>query len=82
MEHFHHLLELGYLSALTAGGRIARGGREKVRRVITPIIPQSFIDEAFVVEEIVNRQQFHGRHAERFEMLDGGGSREAEIRTA
>ncbi len=62
----HHLLELGDPSR----PQIARVGREKTQRVVTPIIAQPLFQQATVIDEGVDRQQFHRRHTKGVDVVD------------
>jgi hypothetical protein len=49
--------------------------------VIAPVIGQAAIDEERIGHILVHRQQFHRRHAEVDQVLDGGRMTQARVRT-
>src|SRR5216683_4828369 len=66
MQPLHHRLEFVDLSA----ARVARVGREETDRVITPVIPETFLDQSPVVNERMDRHQFDRANAEALQMRD------------
>ena len=65
MKLAHHGLELADLLAHVAGAAVARVGREEVGGVVAPVVVQAFIEQMFVVEEVMHGHQLDGRDAER-----------------
>src|SRR5229473_4291681 len=66
VQPLHHRLEFVDLSA----ARVARVGREETDRVITPVIPEPFLDQSPVVNKRVDRHQFDRANAEALQMRD------------
>ncbi len=75
MKARHHLFEL--LHAAPSIDDVARVRREEANGVVAPVVGQAFLEQQAVVDEGMNRQQFHRRHAERFDVLDHFGDGEA-----
>jgi len=74
-----HLLELAHLLALhTAAGEAGVGGEEP-ERLIAPVVGQPAFDKLPIGERLVHGEQFDGRDAERFEIVERGRRREPRI---
>ena len=81
MQRLDHGLEFTDLLAVVAGG-VARVGGEKVDGIVAPVIAQTQIDQALVVDEFMHRHQLHGGDAEFFEIFNGDGVRHAGVGAA
>ena len=82
VERLHHRLEFPHLMRPVRCAGIAAVGREKADGVIAPVIGEPAIDQVFVPDEMMDRQQFDGRDAEILQMLDHGRRRESGIGAA
>src|SRR5260370_4086552 len=57
------------LNSLTfSAARVARVGREETDRVVTPVIPEPFLDQSPVVNERMDRHQFDRPNSEALQM--------------
>ena len=56
--------------------------RQEGDRVVAPVVAQAALDEVVVLDELVDRHQLDGRHAERAEVLDDGRVGERGVRAA
>ena len=63
MQVAHHRFELVYLAAKVAAAGVSRFRREETNRVVTPVVAQSSIDQSFIINVDVHRQQLDGGHA-------------------
>ena len=75
MQRLHHRFKL----ADRSGGGIARLGGKKSDGVITPVVPQTFLDKHAVVNEAMHRHQLHGRNTQPFQIIDYRGSCQSGI---
>ena len=66
MEIAHHSLEFGHFRTRLGIARVARVRREKTDGLVTPIVDQVAIDQIFLVEMRVHRQQLNRGHAQSF----------------
>ena len=82
VKRLHHRLELPDVLCPIGRGGIANIGSEKSDGVIAPIIGEAAIDQVFVPDEMVDGQQFDGRHAQLLQMFDHGRRRESRIGAA
>src|SRR5262245_63798182 len=72
MKRLHHRLELPDLLGGSAGRGILNVRGKKPDRVIAPVVGQSAIDEMFVSNEMMDRQQLDRGDPDVFEMFDDG----------
>ena len=82
MQRLDHLAEL---HDDVARGRVARvfGVRREVAdRVVTPVVAQAAIEQKPVMDEVMDRHQLDGRHAEILQRRDRRRMREAGIGAA
>ena len=84
VEGFDHRLELGDLGAGRAGGHVAVAllGREEGERAVAPVVAEVAVGEEAVVGGFVDGEELDRRDAERGEVLDDGGVREAGVGAA
>ncbi|OPZ08098.1 MAG: hypothetical protein BWZ08_01406 [candidate division BRC1 bacterium ADurb.BinA292] len=82
VQRLDHLFELVDLLAQLAAGGIFVVRREKADRVVAPVIAQPALEQVRVVHELVDRHQFHGRHAQALQIIHGGRMRQAGVRPA
>ncbi len=82
VERAHHRLELLHLLAALSGARVLVVRREETDRVVAPVVAQPALDQLRVVHELVDRQELDRRDAERAEVVDRDGMREAGVGAA
>ena len=82
VQRLDHPLELGDLGAGRAGGHVALLGREERERAVPPVVAEVAIGEEAVVGGLVDGEELHRRDAERGQVLDDGGVREAGVGAA
>ena len=75
----HHRLELGNLLAQLPATGVLRMRREKSDRVVAPVIRQTAIDQAFVVNMRMHGQQFDRGHAKFFQIINSRRAAERRI---
>ena len=78
----HHRLELGHLLAAVARGRVGVVRGEEADRVVAPVVHEAALDHRRLGDELVDRQQLDGRHAEVAQVVDDRGRRHAGVRAA
>jgi len=75
----HHGLELVDLLTTLTGAGVLVVGREEPDRVVAPVVLQPSVDQALVVNELMDRHQLHRGHAKREKVLDHRRMRESGV---
>ncbi len=73
VEGLDHGLELLDLAPGVPRRRVGPVGGEEADRVVAPVVAQAPLLEVLVVDELVDRHQFHRRHAHQGQVVDGLG---------
>ena len=73
MQRLHHRLELVH----GVRDAVARVRREEADGVVAPVVHEAALHERAVVDERVHREELHGGHAERFQVVHHLRRREA-----
>ena len=81
VQALHHRLELVDLLA-ERSGRVAGVGGEEGNGVVAPVVRQASIGQGAFGDELVDRQELHGRDAERAQMLEDRVVDDAQERAA
>jgi hypothetical protein len=82
VERLDHRLELAGGPARRSVRGVARLGREKVDRVVAPVVGQPLVEQVLVVEEGVDRQELDGGDAELLQVRDHPRRGEAGVGAA
>ena len=56
-------------------------GGEEADRVVSPVVTQAALDQVVVVDELMDRHQFHRGDAQAGQVLDHGRMRQAGVGT-
>src|SRR5688500_5629956 len=80
MQGFHHELELADLpSGVERTRRILVVWSKKTDGVVTPVIPQSALEQMHIMQELMHRHQFDRGDTQGFQMVDDGGMRQSQV---
>ena len=82
VQRLDEVLELLHLLAAGTPRGVAVVRCEVVDRLVAPVVAQPELDEAVVVDELVDRHQLDRGHTERLDVIDRGFAREPGVGAA
>ena len=79
VQSFDHGFEFCHLTAGSPQTGVTGGGREVVGGIVAPVVYQSFVNEAFFIQELMDGEQFNGGDAQVLQVFDNRGRSQAGV---